>query len=171
MSPPLCTRLPFLQRSQDFLEGQCSESIWQQAQNSSYLRAQYVGSSKAIVGTTSIFTAFDEIIPPEPYDSTLNGASNILIQDSDACGPTKVVDHFLGAAETASAFQSLSLILITAPFDSGYFGIALDALTHGGVANVNRFDHSYCTGFPKGTLYVSDHTLKNERLIDGRLNM
>ncbi|KAF7974622.1 hypothetical protein HWV62_11600 [Athelia sp. TMB] len=81
----------------DFLEGHCSESIWQQAQNSSYLRAQYVGFSKAIVGTTSIFTTFDEIIPPEPYDSTLNGASNILIQDNDACGPAKVVDHFLGA--------------------------------------------------------------------------
>lgn len=88
-----------LQIPQDTLEGACSESIWQQAQNSSYLRAQYVGSSHAIVGTTSIFTFDDEIIPPEPYDSTLSGASNILIQSVDACGPLKLVDHFLGARD------------------------------------------------------------------------
>lgn len=48
------------------------------------------------MGTTSIFTLDDEIIPPEPRDSTLSGASNILIQSSDACGPLHVIDHFLG---------------------------------------------------------------------------
>ncbi|KZP33120.1 alpha/beta-hydrolase [Athelia psychrophila] len=115
-------------------EGVCASSIWQQAQNSSYLLAQFQGSSQAIVGTTSIFTNNDEVIPPEPYDSTLAGASNILIQD--ACGPLKIVDHF------------------DAPFDSGYFGLALDAITHGGVANASRFDKSYCSGYPNATLCV-----------------
>lgn len=86
------------------------------------------------MGTTSIFTTEDEIIPPEPYDSTLAGATNILIQD--ACGPLKIVDHFL------------------APFDSGYFGLALDALTHGGVASTSRFNKAYCTGYPNTSLCV-----------------
>jgi len=114
----------------DFFEGHCAESIFQQDQKSQYLKAQNTDGGKALVGTTSIFTSEDEIIPPEPLDSTLTGASNILIQSVDACSPTHINDHFL------------------APFDSGYFGLALDALTHGGVASTSRFDKAYCLGFP-----------------------
>lgn len=105
----------------------CAESIWQQAEGSQFLRAEAIDAGHAIVGTTSIYTLEDEIIPPEPYSSTLAGASDILIQT--ACGPQHLADHFL------------------APFDSGYFGLALDALAHGGVASVDRFDKSYCSGF------------------------
>ncbi|THH13855.1 hypothetical protein EW146_g6420 [Bondarzewia mesenterica] len=123
------------------LEGHCSESIFQQAQESQYLRAQNIDGGSALVGTTSIFTAEDEIIPPEPFDSTLTGAANILIQDPSVCGLLHVVDH-LGA-----------------PYDSGYFGLVLDALQHGGVASPTRFNKAYCSGFLNDTVEIDTQAL------------
>lgn len=76
--------------------GHCSEAIYQQSIGSQFLRAQNIDAGKALVGTTSIFTLEDEIIAPEPQDSTLAGANNIAIQGLDVCGPLHVADHFLG---------------------------------------------------------------------------
>jgi hypothetical protein len=77
-----------------------------------------INAGHAIVGTTSIYTFEDESVNPEPYSSILAGASDISIQR--ACGPLHVTDH-------------LSSVL--------------DALAHGWVARVGRFDKSYCLGF------------------------
>lgn len=109
---------------------------------------------QALVGTTSLFTAEDEVIPPEPEDSTLTGASNILIQSPDACGPLHVIDHFLGSYSICLSIESTIDVVVVAPYDSGYFGLVLDALTHGGVASTSRLDKAYCLGF-KGNTYVA----------------
>lgn len=84
------TRLPAQSTSTSSTK---AKAIWQQAQNSNFLRAQNTDANRPLVPTTSIFTLTDEVIPPEPYSSTLPGASNILIQN--VC-LLHVVDHFLG---------------------------------------------------------------------------
>lgn len=99
----------------------------------------------ALVGMTSIFSLEDEIIPLSPISSRLDGASNVLIQSPEICGPLHVVDHFLGmpcffvhCITFAKRFP--------APFDNGYFGVVLDALANGGFADTDRFDKTYCAG-------------------------
>ncbi|KAF7971361.1 hypothetical protein HWV62_21394 [Athelia sp. TMB] len=111
----------------------CPESVFQQMRSSEFLRAQNISASTALVPTTSVFTNKDLVVPPEPAMSTITGASNILMQSQQACGLGYNVDH------------------LSAPYDSGVFGLFLNALDNGGAANIETFDQSWCKGFQNTT--------------------
>ncbi|KZP17512.1 alpha/beta-hydrolase [Athelia psychrophila] len=126
--------------------GLCPESVFQQMQSSEFLRAQNISGGVNLVPTTSIFSNKDLVIAPEPVDSTLNGASNILMQDLSACGIGYNVDH------------------LSAPYDSGVFGFVLNALTNGGAADVSTFDKAYCKGFASSTVNLNVQQLASTLL-------
>ncbi|KEI41569.1 uncharacterized protein L969DRAFT_45754 [Mixia osmundae IAM 14324] len=120
----------------------CAASFWQQAQGSNLLKALNINAGSQIVPTTAIATLEDEIVtpqtPPLPA-SFIPGATNILIQSPDACGPLHVVDH------------------LTIANDAAVYNLALDALTHGGHADTSRLNKATCLGFGNVGFDVSSH--------------
>lgn len=72
---------------------------------------------------TSIASAQDEVVFPQPAASSSPGVRTVLIQD--VC-PTHIADH--------------GTLLI----DSAAFGLVLDALSHPGPAEPSRIDASVC---------------------------
>jgi len=133
--------------AQTILLGGCQQSYWQQWAYSNYIRAQNIEGYKELVPTTSIYTLSDELVIPDSgpfFSSRLENAAVIALQDPDICGPLKVTDHFL-------------FIL-----DPAVFGLAYNALLHGGHADSKSFDKRYCVGFIQGgNLIESAHYLQS----------
>jgi triacylglycerol lipase len=102
----------------------CAPSLWQQAKGSNYMAALAGGShgiDQAYVPTTVVWSVTDEVVVPSFENSRLSGAS--IISAQDLC-PTRVVGHLLMTHDAAG------------------FAIALDALEHGGQADVARIDRA-----------------------------
>jgi pimeloyl-ACP methyl ester carboxylesterase len=78
----------------------------------------YVGPSY-----TSLASAYDEVVTPQPRASRLAGARNITLQD--VC-PGRSVDHMLMAVDALA------------------YALALDAIEHLGSANPKRIDPAVC---------------------------
>ncbi|KAL4897987.1 hypothetical protein BDV59DRAFT_198237 [Aspergillus ambiguus] len=104
----------------------CAPSIWQQAAGSNYMAALSGGShgiDQAYIPTTVVWSATDEVVIPSFQNSRLSGAS--IISAQDLC-PGRIVEHLLMTHDAAG------------------FAIALDALTHGGSADVSRINKTAC---------------------------
>ncbi len=95
----------------------CAPSVWQIAQGSRLVAAMNRDPLPAGPGYTSIATAFDEVITPQPEASTLAGGRTILLQD--LC-PGRPVEHF------------------TILGDALAMRLALDAFEHPGPADPAR---------------------------------
>ncbi|KAK0548061.1 hypothetical protein OC846_003199 [Tilletia horrida] len=105
-----------------------SPSLFQQFAGSHYMAAQNrIAPAALTVNTTSIYSAFDEVV--RPSSSKLDGAANFLIQD--LCGPI-IVDHFLQVVEFST------------------FALAYDALLNG-KADASRFKKTYCNTYVNGS--------------------
>lgn len=125
------------------LIGGCLPAVFQMASNSRFIRALtapvYGSGATALVPTTSIYTLQDEVVPQvgSRPTSSLPGASNIALQQ--ICGMGHVADHFLIVGDLAA------------------YGIALNALLSGGVANPATISRSICSqsssvGYQVGSL-------------------
>ena len=95
----------------------CQPSLWQQFMGSKFMEALNDHARVAVVPTTVIWTKWDQIVIPARETAQLAGATIVRLQD--VCR-LKIVDHYL---------------LI---YDRATWIITLDALTHGGHANVHR---------------------------------
>jgi len=117
----------------------CVISVIQQSVGSNYINAQNVRGGTSFVPTSSIYTLGDDFVFPEnpPSDavSILSGASNIYLQQNNICGSGHVANHWDMIVDTAA------------------YGLALDALTHDGLASASRFQSIYCNE------YASNHNL------------
>ncbi|KAI8447483.1 hypothetical protein BY996DRAFT_6420972 [Phakopsora pachyrhizi] len=103
--------------------GGCVPALLQESMLSNYMRAINSGEGAyALASSTVIYTMMDEIVIPQVPQSasTLEGASNILIQD--ICGYSHAVDHF------------------TMPSDMGVYGVVIDALVSGRPVNPSTVD-------------------------------
>jgi len=98
-------------------EGSCAPSVWQIAVGSALIGAMNRDRAPAGPAYTSITTAYDEVITPQPAASQMAGARNITLQD--VC-PGRPVEHFsiLGDVLTRR--------------------LVLDAFTHPGPADPGR---------------------------------
>jgi pimeloyl-ACP methyl ester carboxylesterase len=110
LGTPLCT-------------GGCPPSAWQLRPGSALLRAYarrplYRGPSY-----TTIATAFDELVVPQPQAGRLSSARNIVLQD--VC-PGRAVEHGLITADAAA------------------HALVMDALSHAGPAEPARVDRAVC---------------------------
>jgi triacylglycerol esterase/lipase EstA (alpha/beta hydrolase family) len=112
----------------------CPPAAWQITRGSRFLHAVYGKPLPKGPAYTSIATAFDPLITPEPTASRLTGARNILVQD--VC-PLRPIEHFtiLGDAVT--------------------YRLVLDAISHAGPADPARINRSACAeammpGVPPG---------------------
>ncbi|CAD6974988.1 unnamed protein product [Tilletia controversa] len=107
-----------------------SAALFQQFGGSHYMAAQNrIAPAALITNMTSIYSAFDEVVPPS--SSKLDGAANFLIQD--VCkNPLLLVDHFLNIVEFST------------------FALAYDALLNGR-ADASRFDRKRCYTYPNGS--------------------
>lgn len=97
--------------------GSCLEAVWQFRPGSAFLRALFAEPLPASVEYTSIATAFDLAVFPQPRASTFEGRGPILVQD--IC-PGRPVDH------------------VALLFDSVTFALVIDALTHPSAADRSR---------------------------------
>jgi len=104
----------------------CAPSVWQIAQGSALVAAMNRVPLPPGPGYTSIATAFDEVITPQPQASTLPGGRTILLQD--LC-PGRPVEHF------------------TILGDQLALRLALDAFDHPGPADPARLTDP-CTDPP-----------------------
>ncbi|MEJ7636119.1 lipase [Aeromicrobium sp.] len=103
----------------------CPASYWQIATGSRYLAALLAKPLPAGPSYTSIATAYDEVITPQPKASMLPGARNITLQS--IC-PGRPIEHFSILAD------NLTYLLVR------------DALGHPGPADAARISKSVCTG-------------------------
>lgn len=103
----------------------CPVPYWQIATGSAYLGALLAAPLPAGPSYTSIATAYDEVITPQPTASTLVGARNITLQT--IC-PGRPIEHFTILAD------HLTYLLVS------------DALTHAGAADPARLPSGVCTG-------------------------
>ncbi|GAA6036398.1 hypothetical protein JCM8097_001701 [Rhodosporidiobolus ruineniae] len=115
---PVCAVLGLL--------GGCNPSVFQQTVASNFLDALNVRGDSALVPTTSIYTAYDDVIQPELIAPTsrLNGAEVVRLQDK--CGDAYIIEHF------------------GIPFSSYAYYLALDALQHQSTADVQRVPKTAC---------------------------
>ncbi|EJU03247.1 alpha/beta-hydrolase [Dacryopinax primogenitus] len=116
----------------------CVISVIQQSVGSHYINAQNFRGGSALVPTSSIYTLYDDFVFPETPGSAVSvlaGASNIMLQSNNICGSGHQANHWDMVVDTAA------------------YGLALDALTHGGLASANRFQSIYCNE------YASNHNL------------
>ncbi|KZP01382.1 alpha/beta-hydrolase [Calocera viscosa TUFC12733] len=116
----------------------CVIAVVQQSVGSNYINAQNVRGGSALVPTSSIYTLYDDFVFPETAGSAvsvLSGASNIYLQQNNICGSGHQANHWAMITDTAA------------------YGLALDALTHGGTASASRFQSIYCNE------YASNHNL------------
>jgi hypothetical protein len=104
--------------------GRCAALAWQLRTGAHTVRALARAPLPRRVSVTSIATAYDEIVRPQPRASHLRGARNVVAQDVCAADP---VEHgtILGDPVT--------------------YAVALDALTHRGPARPSRLPASLCT--------------------------
>ncbi|GAA5848957.1 hypothetical protein JCM9279_004676 [Rhodotorula babjevae] len=116
--PPACLVTSLL--------GGCNPSVIQQSVASNFLDALNVQGDVALVPTTSIYTAYDDVIQPELLAPTSRLVNAKVVRIQDTCGPAYVVEHFI------------------IPFASYPYYLALDALTNKGVADTARVLKSSC---------------------------
>ncbi len=111
--------------------GRCAALAWQSSRGSRTIAALRRAPVPRRVHTTAIATRYDEIVRPQPAVNRIRGARSILLQDVCAQDP---VDHNL---------------LLGDPI--GY-ALAVDAITHPGVADPRRIPASACqqTFIPNG---------------------
>ena len=106
--------------------GASCPACWQMRPGSAFLTALNAGDeTPGAVSYTSIYSAFDEVVPevPPPPTSALTGARNILVQDVCAGRP---VEH-------------LALL-----GDGAVFALVVDALAHPGPADPARMGPLAC---------------------------
>jgi len=101
----------------------CQPSLWQQRQGSRYLGALTGGDLPAGASYTSLASAGDEVVYPQPEASRLPGARNIVLQD--IC-PGRPVDH-------------LGML-----YDNLAYELVLDALTNAGPSDPARIPPAVC---------------------------
>jgi pimeloyl-ACP methyl ester carboxylesterase len=106
-------------------ESPCPQSLWQIAPRSAFVAALNRVAPPKGPGYTSIATAFDEVITPQPSASRLPGATNVSLQS--IC-PLRPAEHFLILAD------NIAYLLV------------MDALTHPGPANPSRISRLNCLG-------------------------
>ncbi|CAI9413959.1 lipase family alpha/beta hydrolase [Nocardioides sp. T2.26MG-1] len=113
--------------------GRCAPLAWQLRQGSSTLAALRAAPLPEGVAITSISSQYDEIVRPQPAASTLEGATNILLQDVCVQDPS---EHGLILGDPVA------------------YALALDAITHAGPADVGRLPDDTCdqTFIPNGDL-------------------
>ncbi|GAA6009593.1 hypothetical protein JCM10207_004117 [Rhodosporidiobolus poonsookiae] len=106
--------------------GGCNPSVIQQSVGSNFLKALNARGGNAFVPTTSIFTAYDDIVRPQLIDSTskLGGSKNIKVQDF--CGAAYLNEHF------------------GIPFAAYPYYLALDALKNKATADTSRVLKTSC---------------------------
>ncbi|MDO9356448.1 MAG: hypothetical protein Q7T55_22310 [Solirubrobacteraceae bacterium] len=103
----------------------CPQSLWQIAQRSAFISALNRVAPPKGPGYTSIATAFDEVITPQPSASRLPGAVNVSLQS--IC-PLRPAEHFLILAD------NIAYLLV------------MDALNNPGPANPSRINRLWCFG-------------------------
>jgi pimeloyl-ACP methyl ester carboxylesterase len=97
--------------------GLCQAALWQQGVGSQYYRALHAGDFRALVPTTSIWSQFDGVVAPFAANARLPGATVLAVQSLCPLRPEYHVTMTISAAVWA---------------------IALDALRHGGTADLGR---------------------------------
>src|SRR5581483_6477162 len=110
---------------------ECIAPFWQMRPDSQFLKALNTGGETlGDIAYTSVYSRTDQFVwrtdgMKEPWteSATINGASNIAIQD--IC-PGRYVEH------------------IQATYDAAVFAVIMDALTHDGGADASRIDRSVC---------------------------
>lgn len=102
----------------------CAPALWQQTYRSNFVRAMNSGGETFPgIDYTVAWTAYDEFLTP-PESTTINGATNIKLQD--IC-PGDTSDH-----------------VAIGTHDPVTFAIAMDALNHDGPADPARVDRAVC---------------------------
>ena len=108
----------------------CPPAIWQFSEGAQFMTALNKAPVVGGVSYTSVYSLNDELIQPSmPAESavaTIDGASNIPIQD--IC-PGRSVGH------------------VQAVYDAAFFAVTLDAFTHAGPADPARVDRAACTAY------------------------
>lgn len=105
-------------------DGDCAPALWQQTYMSNFVRAMNSGGETFPgIDYTVAWTAYDEFLTP-PEATTINGATNIKLQD--IC-PGDTSEHVAIGA-----------------YDAVTYAIAMDALDHDGPADPARLDRAVC---------------------------
>lgn len=130
----------------------CQAAVLQQRRGSAYFAALHNAARfHAHVPTTSVWSQLDQVVKPAQHNAQLPAATVIAVQD--VC-PGRVIDH------------------IFMPIDAAGFALALDALNHGGVADVRRVRRSFlrvCSRFTAHGMQV-DLATQLESLWDVAIN-
>jgi pimeloyl-ACP methyl ester carboxylesterase len=105
--------------------GSCAPIAWQMAIGSHLTNAASNAPLPSGPSFTSIASRDDEIVYPQPYASTIDGGTTIIVQS--VC-PLRIVDH--------------ALMLV----DAVVYRLVLDALSHDGPANTRRIPGTACLG-------------------------
>ena len=95
----------------------CQASLWQQSAGSHFLGALHSHGFTSKVPTTSIWSESDGVVTPPQQNAQLPAATVISVQQ--LC-PLRYVNH------------------VYMPTDAAAFAIAMDALRHGGTADLSR---------------------------------
>src|SRR5688572_20368209 len=105
-------------------DGDCAPALWQQTYMSNFVRAMNSGGETFPgIDYTVAWTAYDEFLTP-PESTTINGATNIKLQDM--C-PADTSEH-----------------VAIGTHDAVTYAIAMDALNHDGPADPARLDRAVC---------------------------
>lgn len=105
--------------------GRCAPLAWQLRRGSNHVRALVERFRPGRVPVTSISTRYDEIVHPQPAASTLEGATNVMLQDVCAQDPS---EHAMILGDPVA------------------FDLVMDALQHPGPASVERLPAKTCEG-------------------------
>lgn len=119
----------------------CAPALQQMRTNSRFLAALNSGTETwGTTAYTTVSTALDEFVQPQPSSSSLDGATNIGVQS--IC-PGHVVDH----------------ILLT--FDPVVYAITMDALSHQSAADPSRIGRAACSELvmPRATVLGTAQTV------------
>ncbi len=103
--------------------GSCAPIAWQMAIGSHVTNAASNAPLPSAPSFTSIASRDDEIVYPQPYASTVDGGTTIMVQN--VC-PLRIVDHGLMLA------------------DAVVYRLVLDALNHDGPASARRIPSTTC---------------------------
>ncbi|BGP51219.1 hypothetical protein JCM10450v2_007148 [Rhodotorula kratochvilovae] len=101
-------------------------AVIQQTVGSNFLDALNVKGNVALVPTTSIYTAYDDVIQPELIAPTSRLTNAKVVRLQEQCSDAYIVDHFI------------------IPFSSYAYYLAVDALTNKAVADVSRVPKTSC---------------------------
>lgn len=110
----------------------CAPAIWQQGWDTEFVRTLRAnGGDSAYVPTTSIYSAFDEIVQP------MSGPNaSAILKDSRGVGVTNAQVQSVCAHRVAGGFYTHEGIL----YNPLAWALAIDAITHEGPGRVSRLD-------------------------------